>query len=100
MVVGEGNLSGGGYADYGGFGVRCGRGREGGLLVIERLWEFWGGGWSRTKLNVFQTLSCDLSFGLALGGMGVGGSLTVRSLTLEVAGRHFFNQTLYFSRRS
>ena len=66
MVVG-GRRWGEAAADYGGFGVRTGaRGRCGGS-GDERLWEFWGGGWSRTKLNLFQTLSCDLSFGLGYG---------------------------------
>ena len=44
----------------------CGRGHEGGF-GDKRLWEIWRGGWSRTKLNIFQTLNCDLSFGLGYG---------------------------------
>ena len=57
----------------------CGRGREGGFGDERIGYGISGGGADQVKLDIIQTLSCNLSFGSW--GMGVGGSLTVRSLS-------------------
>ena len=65
IVVGEGKRRRITAVVSWGLRTATGRGREGGF-GDERLWKFWGGGWSRTKLNLFQTLRLrsELWFGV------------------------------------